>query len=142
MSKFRSKLARYNTICCEQVMPVAVVPVCAIPTSLATPICEVKSRDCSTYPAHLFNRNTPIQIVEYNPSLPDPLPGTILTLSSGILPAGYLLCDGQEVSRIMYSALFGILGTTYGEGDGSTTFILPNLINEETSNIVTYIIKT
>ena len=42
-------------------------------------------------------------------------------------PAGYLFCDGTAVSRSTYSALFAILGTIWGVGDGSTTFNLPDL---------------
>jgi microcystin-dependent protein len=41
-------------------------------------------------------------------------------------PSGFLLCDGSAVSRTTYAALFGILGTTWGTGDGSTTFNLPD----------------
>jgi microcystin-dependent protein len=41
-------------------------------------------------------------------------------------PTGYLLCAGSAVSRTTYAALFAILGTTFGAGDGSTTFNLPN----------------
>lgn len=44
----------------------------------------------------------------------------------GSLPDGWLECDGSEVSRETYSALFDAIGTTYGEGDGATTFNLPN----------------
>jgi microcystin-dependent protein len=43
------------------------------------------------------------------------------------LPDGWLLCDGSAVSRDDYSELFAIIGTLYGEGDGSTTFNLPDL---------------
>lgn len=42
-------------------------------------------------------------------------------------PSGYLICDGSAVSRATYSALFVVVGTAYGAGDGSTTFNLPNL---------------
>ncbi len=42
-------------------------------------------------------------------------------------PAGYLMCDGAAVSRTTYSALFEVISTTYGSGDGSTTFNLPDL---------------
>jgi microcystin-dependent protein len=42
-------------------------------------------------------------------------------------PSGYLLCDGTAVNRTTYATLFGIIGTTYGVGNGSTTFNLPNL---------------
>lgn len=43
---------------------------------------------------------------------------------------GYLLCNGAAVSRTTYSKLFDRIGTTYGSGDGSTTFNLPNLNNK------------
>jgi microcystin-dependent protein len=42
-------------------------------------------------------------------------------------PTGWLACDGAAVSRSTYAALFALIGTTYGAGDGSTTFNLPNL---------------
>lgn len=45
------------------------------------------------------------------------------------VPPGYLLCDGSAVSRAINSQLFGRIGTTYGAGDGSTTFNLPDLRN-------------
>lgn len=41
-------------------------------------------------------------------------------------PSGWLLCDGSSVSRSTYSALYAVLGTTWGQGDGSTTFNLPD----------------
>lgn len=54
--------------------------------------------------------------------------GTIMAWggAAGSPPAGYLVCQGQAVSRATYSALFGVIGTTYGAGDGSTTFNLPD----------------
>lgn len=42
-------------------------------------------------------------------------------------PTGWLKCDGRAVSRTTYSALFNVIGTTYGTGDGSTTFNLPDM---------------
>lgn len=42
---------------------------------------------------------------------------------------GYLLCDGSAVSRTTYADLFNIISTTYGSGDGSTTFNLPDFTN-------------
>lgn len=44
-------------------------------------------------------------------------------------PDGWLLCHGQEVSRNTYNNLFNVIGTIYGEGDGSTTFNIPDLRN-------------
>ena len=43
------------------------------------------------------------------------------------LPGGWLLCDGREVSRGAYGNLFSIIRETYGTGDGSTTFNVPDL---------------
>lgn len=54
--------------------------------------------------------------------------GTILAYASnGALPDGYLACDGSAVSRTTYADLFDAIGTTWGSGNGSTTFNLPNL---------------
>jgi microcystin-dependent protein len=53
--------------------------------------------------------------------------GTINAYGGSSSPNGWLLCDGSAVSRTTYAALFAVLSTTYGVGDGSTTFNLPNL---------------
>ena len=53
--------------------------------------------------------------------------GTVSMFAGSTAPTGYLLCQGQAVSRTTYSALFSVIGTAYGTGDGSTTFNLPNL---------------
>lgn len=51
--------------------------------------------------------------------------GVIVPYGGSSSPSGWLLCDGSAVSRTTYSALFAIIGETYGAGDGSTTFNLP-----------------
>lgn len=53
--------------------------------------------------------------------------GTISMFAGATAPTGYLLCQGQAVSRTTYANLFTVIGTTYGTGNGSTTFNLPNL---------------
>jgi len=53
--------------------------------------------------------------------------GTLLDFAGSTPPSGYLLCNGQAVSRITYAALFAVIGGTWGGGDGSTTFNLPDL---------------
>lgn len=53
--------------------------------------------------------------------------GSMLIWTCEDLPAGWLLCDGTAVKRINYKGLFKAIGTTYGNGDGNTTFNLPNL---------------
>jgi microcystin-dependent protein len=54
-------------------------------------------------------------------------PGTISMFGGAAAPLGYLLCDGALVSRTTYALLFAAIGTTWGAGDGSTTFGLPDL---------------
>lgn len=56
----------------------------------------------------------------------DPV-GTIKMFGGSTAPDGYLMCDGAAVSRTDYASLFAAIGTTYGAGDGSTTFNLPDL---------------
>jgi microcystin-dependent protein len=53
--------------------------------------------------------------------------GTIIPYGGSSAPTGFLLCDGSAVSRTTYSTLFGVIGTTFGSGDGSTTFNVPDL---------------
>jgi microcystin-dependent protein len=53
--------------------------------------------------------------------------GTILMFGGSAAPSGWLLCNGAEVSRTAYADLFAVIGTSFGTGDGSTTFILPDL---------------
>jgi len=53
--------------------------------------------------------------------------GTIKPWGKATAPAGYLLCDGTAVSRTTYADLFAVVGTTYGVGDNSTTFNVPDL---------------
>lgn len=56
------------------------------------------------------------------------MPAGAITQYAGLnAPDGWLLCDGAEVSRTTYAALFDAIGTAYGTGDGSTTFNLPNM---------------
>jgi microcystin-dependent protein len=53
--------------------------------------------------------------------------GTIKAWPVATIPALYVECNGQAISRSTYSVLFGVIGTTYGAGDGSTTFNVPNM---------------
>jgi microcystin-dependent protein len=56
-------------------------------------------------------------------------PGTISMYITNVAPFGYLLCDGREVSRSSYRVLFNTIKTRFGEGDGETTFNLPDFRN-------------
>ena len=62
--------------------------------------------------------------VDSNAGIPT---GTVSAFAGSAAPAGYALCDGSEVNRTTQAALFAVIGTTYGSGDGSTTFNLPDL---------------
>lgn len=57
------------------------------------------------------------------------LTGMIFAFAGSTIPSSYLACNGAAISRTTYAKLFDVIGTTYGSGDGSTTFNLPNLEN-------------
>lgn len=54
-------------------------------------------------------------------------PGMLAPYAGSSAPSGWLLADGTAVSRTTYASLYAVIGTSYGAGDGSTTFNLPNL---------------
>lgn len=56
--------------------------------------------------------------------------GCVQAFAGQTTPTGWLLCDGSAVSRVTYEKLFSVIGTSYGAGDGSTTFNLPNLVDK------------
>ena len=59
--------------------------------------------------------------------IPPAIPtGMLLPFAGTVVPEGFLLCNGANVSRTDYANLFAVIGTKWGEGDGSTTFTLPN----------------
>jgi microcystin-dependent protein len=79
-----------------------------------------------------YNDGTSSQWVEMLssavPSVNEIMPiGSIIQTARLSAPTGWLLCQGQSVSRTTYLGLFSAIGDTYGAGDGSTTFLIPNL---------------
>lgn len=62
----------------------------------------------------------------FAPSSAGVLTGTIIDYAAPGTPTGYLYCDGSPVSRVTYAALFAVIGTTWGAGDGVNTFNLPD----------------
>jgi len=60
--------------------------------------------------------------IHYNPDVI----GSVKPFAGSDLPIGFLFCDGSPISRTAYPLLFAAIGTTYGVGDGSTTFNLPD----------------
>lgn len=61
--------------------------------------------------------------------------GAIYPYGGSSTPSGYLMCDGSAVSRTDYSALFAVIGTSFGAGDGSTTFNIPDLREATTKGV-------
>ena len=160
MSDFRPRLARMTNFGgCGQVMPVPLIPLCAISCQIPVPFCEVATGPdpnllpppCLPYcpPPPLpeggdCDSGCPVPpsypILPYPPEVTPPA-GMILSNTTGTTPDGYLLCNGAEVSREQYPILFGATGTYYGAGNGTTTFNVPDLVDSCQPNI-TYIIKT
>ena len=69
------------------------------------------------------------ELEAYGPAEVD-LTGVVMPFATTVPPAGFLKCDGSAVSRTTYADLFSKVGTFWGEGDGSTTFNLPDLRGE------------
>lgn len=68
--------------------------------------------------------DTSVAVIE-DPVIAMPV-GTIQMFAATSAPTNWMICNGQAISRTTYSALYSLIGTTYGTGDGSTTFNLPN----------------
>ena len=81
------------------------------------------------YDAALTNEQINENEIYLTPSLEaDSTPiGAVQAYAGSTAPRGWLICDGSAVSRTTYSELFEVIGTTYGSGNGSTTFNLPDL---------------
>ena len=74
---------------------------------------------------NLPSTNTPLNATNLNATIN--LTGFIQMFAGSTAPTGWLLCDGSAVSRTTYADLYAVIGTTYGSGNGSTTFNLPDL---------------
>jgi microcystin-dependent protein len=91
--------------------------------------CDIAKFTCSTTAVLTLSPKTTFRAVDYN-DLTDLLPtGAVISSASSTSPKGFLLANGSAVSRTTYAKLFSAIGTTYGIGDGSTTFNLPNYSN-------------
>ena len=65
-----------------------------------------------------------VEANESNASVPV---GAVFYIASTTIPSGYLVCDGSAIDRTTYSKLFSVIGTSFGAGNGSTTFNIPDL---------------
>lgn len=76
------------------------------------------------------NNNGNLQLISGATLYADAPVGSISAFGGSEAPSGWLLCQGQAVSRTTYAELFSIIGTSFGSGDGSTTFNVPDLRGE------------
>lgn len=63
------------------------------------------------------------------PSLEPPI-GEVVAYGGASAPTNFLICDGSAISRADYADLFDVIGTTFGSGNGTTTFNIPNLVGK------------
>lgn len=85
----------------------------------------------NTVPTPTLNDTKQIANVEFvktNLNLAVPA-GTIIMYGSNTAPNGYIACNGAAISRTTYASLFNVIGTSFGAGNGSTTFNLPDFNN-------------
>ena len=102
----------------------------ATPTSLNT-----NTSGLYISPIYQTGTDSNFYTVHYKPSTKEvvyglnnsSIPGIISVYAGSSAPTGYFICDGSAVSRYTYGRLFAVIGTTYGVGDGVTTFNIPNL---------------
>lgn len=76
------------------------------------------------------NNNGNLQLISGATLYADAPVGSISAFGGSAAPSGWLLCQGQAVSRTTYAELFSVIGTAFGSGDGSTTFNIPDLRGE------------
>lgn len=85
---------------------------------------------------------TPLRVKQAIAKLSEEIPvGSILPFGGNSAPSGFLLCNGAAISRTTYANLYAVIGTTYGSGNGSSTFNVPNastgrLINGSSLTVV------
>lgn len=104
-----------------------------IPSSALTKagVCTSITRPASPYVGQAIYETDTLRFRFWNGSSWSPIvdapTGTVNSFAGSTAPTGWLLCAGQAVSRTTYADLFAIISTTYGVGDGSTTFNIPDL---------------
>ena len=87
---------------------------------------KTKLNDIPSIPAENKIRDVDINEIKIVVNENTPV-GLISTYAGSTAPSGWLICDGSAISRTTYANLFSVIGTTFGSGDGSSTFNLPNL---------------
>lgn len=104
-----------------------------VPSSALTRagVCTSSTRPASPYIGQAIYETDTLRFRFWNGSTWSPIvdapTGTVNSFAGSTAPTGWLLCGGQAISRTTFADLFAIVGTTYGSGDGSTTFNIPDL---------------
>jgi microcystin-dependent protein len=93
-----------------------------LPAADSTTALQVKNAAATS----VFQVNTTSALAMISGAVISPM-GTVSLFAGATAPTGWMLCDGTAISRATYSVLFALIGTTYGEGDTTTTFNLPDL---------------
>jgi hypothetical protein len=140
MSLFKSRLPRFNTINYQQVSPIPCMPAFMLSVPIPIPIYSLPLPFNPVQQLVAEPAIVDFPLLTYPTATPPPVGSTLINPTGSLPAGGYLVCNGDEVSRTIYSALFNIIGTYYGDGDYSTTFNIPNLSNSYNPNIQ-YIIK-
>ena len=91
---------------------------------LANKVQDLNSPNATTYPSSQAVANESSRIINIMSTVV-PTGGMLLWHSNVAIPSGFLVCNGQAISRSTYANLFSVIGTSYGAGDGSTTFNVP-----------------
>ena len=103
----------------------------ATQSALQTQVDSAKSTTLTTMNAHVTAANPHPQYVTQSAlAAVATAPGIVNFFASNVAPTGWLKCNGTAVSRSNYAALFAVVGTAFGAGDGSTTFNVPDLRGE------------
>ena len=92
------------------------------------------TKTLTPFPGEITEEGTPVNAANLN-KLKDGIfqaapVGAVMHFARTTAPDGWLECNGQAVSRTTYADLFAVIGTTFGVGNGSTTFNLPDLRGE------------
>lgn len=102
-----------------------------VSSGLRPGVCTSTTRPTSPYVGQLIFETDTAQLKywdgsKWNSAISAPT-GSVQSFAGTTAPTGWLLCFGQAISRTDYADLFSIVGTTYGVGNGSTTFNVPDL---------------
>jgi microcystin-dependent protein len=96
-----------------------------------TGITDIALTDGGTGASDAANARTNLDVYSKAETIANAAPaGIVAAFGGSTAPSNWLECDGSTISRTTYAALFAAIGTTYGAGDGSTTFKIPDLRGE------------